>query len=80
MIQKAMYRLGVTDSKQVITVGDTPSDIEAGINAGCLLSLGVTNGTHTREQLLQHSHDGLLDSLSELKDKIRALTPEAILL
>jgi len=69
-IQKAMYRLGVKDPKTVITLGDTPADIEAGINAGCLFSFGVTNGTHTKEQLAQYPHDGLLSSLSELKDRI----------
>lgn len=70
MIQKAMYRLGVKDPKTVITIGDTPADIEAGINAGCFFSFGVTNGTHTKEQLAQHPHDGLLSSLLELKEKI----------
>jgi phosphonatase-like hydrolase len=70
MIQKAMYKLGVKDPKTVITIGDTPADIEAGTNAGCLYSFGVTNGTHTKEQLAQYPNDGLLSSLLELKDKI----------
>ncbi len=70
MIQKAMYNLGVKNPKTVITVGDTPSDLEAGINANSLLSLGVTNGTHTKEQLEQYPNDGLLSSLHELKEKI----------
>jgi phosphoglycolate phosphatase-like HAD superfamily hydrolase len=50
----------------VIHIGDTPVDLAAGINANCLLSLAVTNGTHTREQLQQYPNDGLLDSLLEL--------------
>jgi len=66
MIQKAMYRLGVVDPKTVITIGDTPSDLAAGINAHCLYSLGVTNGTHTHEQLAQHPNDGLFASLLDL--------------
>ncbi|MFZ1027091.1 MAG: HAD family hydrolase [Limnoraphis robusta] len=66
MIQKAMYQLGIKDSKKVIHIGDTPVDLAAGINANCLLSLAVTNGTHTREQLQQYPNDGLLDSLREL--------------
>ncbi|MBD2304462.1 HAD hydrolase-like protein [Chroococcidiopsis sp. FACHB-1243] len=70
MIQKAMYRLGVKDPKTVITIGDTPADIEAGINVGCLFSFGVTNGTHTKAQLAQYPNDGLLSSLLELKDRI----------
>lgn len=75
MIQKAMYRLGIADSKTVINVGDTPSDLASGINADCLYSIGVTNGSHTREQL---SHDypnqGLFNSLVELKDKLAHLS------
>ncbi|NET77544.1 HAD family hydrolase [Okeania hirsuta] len=70
MIQKAMYKLGIKDSQTVIKIGDTPSDLEAGINANCLYTFGVTNGTHTKEQLAQYRNDGLLNSLLELKDKI----------
>lgn len=66
MIQKAMYRLGVSDSKTVINIGDTASDLESGMNANCF-SYGVTNGTHTAEQLAQYPNHGLLASLHELK-------------
>lgn len=65
MIFKAMEILGVTDSKKVINLGDTPSDLLSGKAAGCMLSLGITNGSHTREELLQYDNDGLIDSLSE---------------
>jgi phosphoglycolate phosphatase-like HAD superfamily hydrolase len=71
MIQKAMYRLGISDSKTVINVGDTPSDLESGMHANCF-SYGVTNGTHTAEQLVQYSHHGLLASLNELKNELKA--------
>lgn len=63
MILKAMEILGVTDSKKVVNIGDTPSDLQSGRAANCLLSLGITNGTHTREELLQYDNDGLLDSM-----------------
>lgn len=66
MIQKAMYRLGITDPKEVIVVGDTPSDLAAAKNASCLLAVGVTNGTHSREELQQYPYDYLIDSLEEL--------------
>ncbi|NEZ64553.1 HAD family hydrolase [Leptolyngbyaceae cyanobacterium CCMR0082] len=69
MIQKAMYLLDIKDPQTVVVVGDTPSDLEAGINAHCRWSLGVTNGTHSREQLELYPNHGLLDSLSALKDK-----------
>ena len=75
MIQKAMYLLGVKDPQTVIVIGDTPADLEAGINAHSFWSLGVTNGTHTREQLENYPNHGLLDSLDELRNKIASLSP-----
>ncbi|WP_319422795.1 HAD family hydrolase [Pleurocapsa sp. FMAR1] len=73
MIQKAMYKLGIKDPQKVIVIGDTPSDIQAGVNANCGWSLGVTNGTHTREQLETSPHNGLLNSLADLKPLIASL-------
>ncbi len=67
MIFRAMQLLGVKDAKKVIKIGDTPSDLQAGKNANCLLSLGVTNGTHTKEQLEQYPNDGLIENISQLK-------------
>lgn len=66
MVQKAMEVFGVTDPKRVIKVGDTPVDLEEGRRAGCLLSLAVVNGTHSREALEKLDNDGLLSSLREL--------------
>mgnify|MGYP000238073597 CR=1 FL=1 len=66
MIQKAMYLLGVTNPAAVVNIGDTPSDLLSGRAAGVGLNLGVTNGTHSREQLLHHPHDQLIGSLAEL--------------
>lgn len=68
MIQRAMQLLGVADPQQVINVGDTPSDLKSGIRAGCRLSLGVVNGTHTREQLAIYRNDGLLPNILAIKD------------
>ncbi|QKD81634.1 HAD hydrolase-like protein [Thermoleptolyngbya sichuanensis A183] len=73
MIQKAMYKLGVKDPQAVVVIGDTPSDLAAGINAHACLSLGVTNGTHERSQLAAYPNDGLLDSLMELKGVLVSL-------
>lgn len=63
MIQKAMVKLGIEDAKQVINIGDTPSDIASGIAADCLYSFGVTNGTHTEEELAALPNDGLLPNV-----------------
>ena len=66
MIQKAMTVFGIDDPKQVVKVGDTPVDLAEGRNAGCALSLAVTNGTHTKADLEALDNDGLLQSLREL--------------
>ncbi len=66
MIRLAMQRLGVTDPKKVVNIGDTPSDLLSGKAAGVGLNLGVTNGTHSEAQLRDCPHDYLLGSLAEL--------------
>lgn len=63
---KAMALTGIRDPNRTVKVGDTPSDLQEGTAAGCQLVIGVTNGSHTREQLAAHSHTHLIDSLKEL--------------
>lgn len=78
MIQKAMAVFGIDDPRQVVKVGDTPVDLAEGRNAGCALSLAVTNGSHTRAELERLDHDGLLESLRELPGIIeRSLSSDA---
>lgn len=66
MIERAMQLTGVRDPKAVVNIGDTPSDLLSGRAAGVALNLGVTNGTHSRDQLDAYPHDYLLGSLAEL--------------
>jgi phosphonatase-like hydrolase len=66
LIVKAMALTGVTESRRVAKVGDTPSDLLEGVAAGCGWVIGVTNGTHAREQLAVHPHTHLIGDLSEL--------------
>lgn len=73
MIKKAMKSLGISDPKSVINIGDTPSDLQSGIRAECRLSLGLTNGTHSYDQLKIYRNDGLLSSLHELKPIIEKI-------
>ncbi|GAB3506159.1 phosphonatase-like hydrolase [Spirosoma knui] len=72
MIERAMQLLGVINPKAVVNIGDTPSDLLSGRAAGVGLNLGVTNGTHTREQLEVHPHDYLLSSLADLPALLRS--------
>lgn len=66
LIERAMQLLNVSNPGAVVNIGDTPSDLLSGRAAGVALNLGVTNGTHTHEQLEAHPHDYLLGSLAEL--------------
>ena len=70
MIFRAMEMYNITNPKQVIKIGDTPSDLQSGKNAGCCLSLGVTYGTHTKEQLSEYPNDGLINNILEIKQLI----------
>ncbi len=66
MIQSIMYQLGVTDPARVVKIGDTPADLNEGTAAGCGLVIGVTSGTHSKEQLAPFPHDRLVESIREL--------------
>ncbi|WP_373512445.1 phosphonatase-like hydrolase [Persicitalea sp.] len=68
MITKAMSDVGVTDAAKVLKAGDSIIDIEEGKNASCGITVGVTTGAHTREQLESAKPTYVVDSLSELKD------------
>jgi phosphonatase-like hydrolase len=66
LIERAMQLTGVADPEEVAKVGDTPSDLQEGHAAGCGLVIGVTNGTHRRDQLAAFPHTHLIDGLDEL--------------
>jgi phosphoglycolate phosphatase-like HAD superfamily hydrolase len=61
-----MELTGVEDVKAVAKVGDTPSDLQEGASAGCGMNVGVTQGTHTRDQLKDHPHTHLIGTIREL--------------
>jgi phosphonatase-like hydrolase len=75
LLLKAMSLTGLSNPQAVAKVGDTPSDLQEGHAAGCGLVIGVTNGTHTREQLLSHFHTHLIGSLKELPEILLAIHP-----
>jgi phosphonatase-like hydrolase len=66
MICRLMEQLGVLDPGRVAKVGDTPADLLEGHNAGCGLIIGVTEGSHTREQLEPYPHTHLIGTIAEL--------------
>ena len=77
MIFLCMEKLGVTDPDAVICVGDTPSDLLSGRNAGIKATFGLTNGTHSQELLTPYGNDGLLPSIDALIPEIGRLNAAA---
>lgn len=70
MIELAMTRLGVTDASRVLKAGDSAIDIEEGKNAGCGITVGVTTGAQTREQIAEAEPTIILDSLVDILNYI----------
>jgi phosphonatase-like hydrolase len=66
MIWLAMKQLGISNAAEVAKVGDSIIDIEEGKNAGCSLSIGITTGAHTFEQLQSAKPDYIINNLLEL--------------
>jgi phosphonatase-like hydrolase len=66
LIFHAMEATGVTDVRRVLTAGDTPNDLSAGMNAGAGFVVGVTTGSFTRAQLEAEPHTHILDSVASL--------------
>jgi phosphoglycolate phosphatase-like HAD superfamily hydrolase len=64
-VARAQERTGVEfRGKDVVVIGDTPSDIQCGQSLG-VFALGVCTGRHTREELLAEGADYVLEDLSD---------------
>jgi phosphonatase-like hydrolase len=74
MIKTIMKQMKITDSKNVVKVGDTKVDVEEGRNAGCGLVVSVTTGAYTRSELELYQPDGIIDSMAELPEILGALS------
>lgn len=72
MIIHCMKAFQIDDPKQVIAIGDTPSDIGSGKAANCLSSIALSNGTHSAQQLEIHQPDIILKSLTELPNYLKS--------
>ena len=66
MIRKMMEEAGISNPLHVVKIGDTEVDINEGINAGCLLSIGITTGAFTREELVKYHPSHIIDHIEEL--------------
>ncbi|HEV8511722.1 MAG TPA: phosphonatase-like hydrolase [Cyclobacteriaceae bacterium] len=72
MIELAKKKLGLSDSDQIAKVGDSIIDIEEGKNAKCALTIGITTGAHSRDQLLTAKPNAIIGSLSEVMPLLKS--------
>jgi len=66
MIFHAMEAAGVQRVAEVIAVGDTPLDLQAGSNAGLRGVVGVCTGAFTRDKLRVEPHTHILPGVAGL--------------
>jgi phosphonatase-like hydrolase len=66
MILRAMQLAGINNPSVVLKIGDSAVDIEEGKNAGCGITVGITTGAQTREQLSAAKPDYIIDDLLQL--------------
>lgn len=70
MIFHAMEAARVSKVAEVIAVGDTPLDLQAGANAGVRGVVGVLSGASNEERLQPEPHTDLLPSVASLPELI----------
>ncbi len=73
MVFKAMKHFDISDAKEVVKVGDTPSDLNEGNNAGCGLNIAVLSGACTKEELIICPHSHILDSVAQIPELLKGL-------
>ncbi len=66
MIFHAMEAARVTNVREVVVVGDTPFDLQAGSNAGVKTIVGVLTGAHDEARLRREPHTHILSSVGAL--------------
>ena len=70
MIFRAMEAARIGDVREVLNVGDTPLDLQAGSRAGVLGIIGVLTGIHKEDRLRSESPSHLIASVAELPSLI----------
>jgi len=66
MIFHAMEAARIDNVREVLNIGDTPLDLQAGKRAGVLGVIGVLTGLHKRDRLLRESPSHLIASVADL--------------
>ncbi len=66
MILTSILRFGIPDVRAVAAVGDTTSDIAAGLAAGASIVAGVTTGAHDADRLHKAGATHVLPTIADL--------------
>jgi phosphonatase-like hydrolase len=66
MIFHAMEAARITNVAEVLVIGDTPLDLQAGTNAGVRGVVGVISGASKREKLEPEPHTDIIASVADL--------------
>jgi len=66
LIYRAMLNLEVSDVRQVAVIGDTPLDLQAGMNAQAGWVIGVLSGAHEIETMGASPHTHVVPSIAAL--------------
>src|ERR1700694_5400118 len=66
MIFRAMEETGVGDVREVLNIGDTRLDLQAGNRAGVLGVIGVLTGIQKEDRLRQESPSQLISSVADV--------------
>jgi phosphonatase-like hydrolase len=72
MIFHAMESARVNSVSEVVNVGDTPLDLQAGMNAGVRGVIGVLSGASTSDRLKKEARTHLLPSVAELPELLKS--------
>lgn len=66
MIYKAMEMFNIMNAEDIVKIGDSIIDIEEGKTANCGITIGVTTGAHTEEQLKSANPTYIINCLTEI--------------
>ncbi len=70
MLEFAADALGVADRTNTVVLGDTISDMRAGVAFGSSSVIGVLTGAHTREMLISAEATSVINSIADLPSLI----------
>jgi phosphoglycolate phosphatase len=68
LILAALLRTGATRVQSVAALGDTSSDIESALRAGCVIAAGTLTGAHDERQLVDAGATHIVSSITDFAD------------